>query len=36
MKQNEIGDFIDKIKKVIENWQKSWNVDNYKCYILND
>ena len=29
MKQNEIWDFIDKIKKVINNWQKSWNVDNY-------
>jgi hypothetical protein len=30
MKQDEIWEFIDKIKKVINNWQISWNVDNYK------
>ena len=35
MKKNEIWEFIDKIKKVINNWQNSWNVDNYKYYILN-
>lgn len=29
MKQNEIWKFIDRIKKVINNWQISWNVDNY-------
>ena len=29
MKQNEIWEFIDRIKKVINNWQNSWNVDNY-------
>jgi hypothetical protein len=31
MKQNEIWEFIDRIKEVINNWQNSWNVDNYKC-----
>jgi len=30
MKQNEIWEFIDRIKEVINNWQISWNVDNYK------
>lgn len=35
MKQKEIGEFIERIKKVINNWQKTWNVDNYKYYILN-
>ena len=30
MKQNEICEFIDRIKEVINNWQISWNVDNYK------
>jgi len=29
MKQNEIWEFIDRIKEVINNWQNSWNVDNY-------
>jgi hypothetical protein len=29
MKQAEIGNFIDRIKEVINNWQKTWNVDNY-------
>jgi len=36
MKQNEIWEFIDKIKEVINNWQNSWNVDNYKYQILNN
>lgn len=36
MKQNEIWEFIDKIKKVINNWQNSWNVDNYKYHIFNN
>jgi len=30
MKQTEIWEFIDRIKEVINNWQISWNVDNYK------
>lgn len=30
MKQNEIWEFIERIKKVINNWQISWSVDNYK------
>ena len=29
MKQNEIWEFIDRIKEVINNWQNSRNVDNY-------
>jgi hypothetical protein len=36
MKQNEIWEFIDRIKKVINNWQNSWNVDNYNYHILNN
>jgi len=36
MKQNEIWEFIDRIKEVINNWQNSWNVDNYKYQILNN
>ena len=36
MKQSEIWEFIDRIKEVINNWQKSWNVDNYKYHILNN
>jgi len=36
MKQNEIWEFIDRIKEVINNWQNSWNVDNYKYRILNN
>lgn len=36
MKQTEIWGFIDRIKKVINNWQNSWNVDNYNYYIFNN
>jgi len=36
MKQNEIWEFIDRIKEVINNWQNSWNVDNYNYHILNN
>ena len=36
MKQNEIWEFIDRIKEVINNWQNSWNVDNYNYNILNN
>jgi len=36
MKQNEIWEFIDRIKEVINNWQNSWNVDNYNYQILNN
>lgn len=36
MKQTEIWGFIDRIKKVINNWQNSWNVDNYNYYNFNN